>query len=108
MAIRLTLGFLLLFGSLALGKCLGLRGILTDALGERWVRWIVKFSSPVVLCLSAWQMDFRDITPWLLPLLGVAVSAATLPPAFFLARVFRLKRAQSGSFITAAFFSNIG
>ncbi len=108
MELRLAFGFLLLFGSLALGKWLSVRGVLTEAAGARLVRWLVRGSSPVVLCLSAWRMNFRDATPWLLPFIGLSVALSALLPAAWFARANRMTPAQTGSFLNAALFSNIG
>jgi len=53
-------------------------------------------------------MNLRSVEPWLLPLVGLLISASTLLPAFLYARRAELSRPQTGSFLTCAFFSNVG
>ena len=65
-------------------------------------------ASPFTLCLSFWQMNLRSAQPWLLPLLGFLISSASLIPAWLYARHDRLSGAQTGTFLTCAFFSNLG
>ncbi len=98
----------LFLGSLALGWWLRRRGILTDARAGRLVRLIVMGLSPIVSCLTVWQMDLRSAQPWLIPFMGLAVSLATLLPALVYARRAHLSGPQVGSFLTCAFFSNVG
>ena len=98
----------LLAGSMASGWWLKRRGILTDARANRLVRWVIKGPAPVVLCLSFWRMDLRSLSPWLLPITGFLISAATLLPAFLYSRLDKLNAPQTGSFLTCAFFSNVG
>ena len=108
MMIRLGLGLGLFLGSLGLGWWLHRRRLLSEAFASQLVRWIVITSSPIVLCLSFWEMNLRRIEPWLLPFLGTLISASTLIPAFLYTRYDRLSDAQTGSFLTCAFFSNVG
>ena len=108
MILRVGLGLTLFVGSMGVGWWLNRRGILTEARSSRLVRWIVMGPSPVVLCLSFWQMDLTRLDPWLLPLIGTLSSASTLIPAFLYARSARLSAPQTGSFLTCAFFSNLG
>lgn len=105
---RLAWGLGLFVGSLAAGWWLGRQGVLTEARASRLVRWVVKYPAPVVLCLSFWRMDMQGHQPWLLPMVGFVVAGLTLLPAFFYSRVTRLSRPQTGSFVTCAFFSNLG
>ena len=106
--IRLGASLGLFLGSLAIGWWLSRRRLLTETTASRLIQWIVKWPSPLVLCLSFWRMDLRSVEPWLLPLVGVAVSASTLLPAFLYARRAGVSRPQTGSFLTCAFFSNVG
>ncbi len=105
---RLGLGLGLFLGSLSIGWWLNRRGLITETQASRLVRWIVKWPSPLVLCLSFWRMNLRSVEPWLLPLVGLAVSASTLVPSLLYARRAGLSRPQTGSFLTCAFFSNVG
>lgn len=108
MLLRVSLSVGLFLGSLALGWWLNRRGVMNEGRASRLVRWIVIGPSPVVLCLSFWQMNLRSVAPWVLPLLGTLISASTLLPAFLYARRARLSDPQIGSFLTCAFFSNLG
>jgi malate permease and related proteins len=93
---------------MALGWWLCRKGRLTEAGAARLVRWIVMVPSPIVVCLSVWRMDFYRLEPWLLPFLGLFISASTLLPALLYTTRAGLTRPQSGSFLTCAFFSNLG
>ncbi|MDP3722939.1 MAG: AEC family transporter [Candidatus Omnitrophota bacterium] len=105
---RLGLGLGLFLGSLALGWWWHRNGWLPEERASRLVRWMTVGASPVVLCLSFWQMNLRSLEPWLLPLLGMVIAFSTLLPAAIYARRARLSRPERGSFLTCAFFSNIG
>jgi predicted permease len=108
MLVRVSLSLGLFVGSLALGWWLHDRGRLSEAQASRLVRFIVRVPSPIVLGLSFWRMDLRSPEPWLLPLLGTAVAFAAVVPAALYARARGLPRPQAGSFLTCAFFSNVG
>ena len=108
MFVRLTASLGLFVGSLAAGWWAHQRGWLTESRATRLVRWIVTGPSPVVLCLSFWNMDLRHPGPWLLPLLGLVISASALIPAFLYAKRAALTNPQTGSVLTCAFFSNLG
>lgn len=108
MALRLGLGLGLFLGSLAAGWWLRRRGWLSETQASRLVRFIVKSLSPLVLCLAFWRMNLRSLEPWLLPLLGLLISASTLLPAILYAKRAKLSNSQTGSFLTCAFFSNVG
>ncbi len=108
MVLRLGLGLWLFLGSLWGGWWLHRGGLLTEARASRLVRWLTVGPSPVVLCLLFWQMHLRSPEPWLLPLLGALVSSSTLLPAFAYTRRAQLSAPQTGSFLTCAFFSNLG
>lgn len=105
---RLGLGLGLFLGSLVLGWWLHQRSVLSEARASRLVQWVVMGPSPLVLCLSFWKMDLRSVEPWLLPLLGLLISASTLVPAYGYAASAKLPKPQVGSFLTCAFFSNLG
>ncbi len=105
---RACFGLGLFLGSMLVGWWLHRRGRLSEALAAQLVRWVVLGPSPVVLGLSFWRMDFHSIEPWVLPLLGFLISASALLPAVLYVRRTRLPRPQAGSFLTAAFFSNLG
>ena len=108
MLIRLTLGLGLFLGSMILGWWLNRRGRLSEAQASTLLRVMTMTASPFTLCLSFWQMNLRSAEPWLLPLLGFLISAAALIPATLYARHDRLSGSQTGSFLTCAFFSNLG
>ncbi len=108
MAVRVLLGLGLFLGSMAMGWWLNRRGVLTEARAARLVRGLVCALSPVILCLLFWRMNLRSLTPWLLPLMGMVISASTLWPAFWHAKRAVLTPPQTGSFLTCAFFSNVG
>lgn len=98
----------LLASSVVLGWWLGQRRVLTDARANGLVRWVIKWPAPVVLCLSFWRMDLHVLQPWLLPIAGFLISAAALLPGLLYSRVEGLNSPQTGSFLTCAFFSNVG
>lgn len=106
--LRLGLGLSLFLGSLTLGWWLQHRGRLSEAQASRLVRFLVMVPSPVVLCLLFWQMDLGHWEPWLLPLLGLLISSSTLLPAALFAKQTKLSEPETGSFLTCAFFSNVG
>lgn len=108
MIARLGFGLGLFVGSLALGWGLGRVGMMTEARASRLVRWIIQGPAPLMLCLSFWRMNLRSAEPWLLPMVGFLVSASALLPAFLYTRSSRLTKPQAGSFLTCAFFSNLG
>lgn len=108
MILRVGLGLGLFLGSLAFGWWLHRRGVLTEARASRIVRFVVIGPSPVVLCLLFWRLDLYRFEPWVLPLLGLAISSSTLLPALFYTKTARLSRPETGSFLTCAFFSNLG
>ena len=108
MIIRLGWGLGLFLGSLLLGWWLHQRSILTEVWASWIVRWLVIGPSPLVLCLSFWEMNLHSLEPWVLPFLGTLISASTLGPAYLYARRSGLARPQVGSFLTCAFFSNLG
>ena len=108
MLLRLGLGLGLFLGSLAAGWWLHRAGKLTELQAAKLVRWITILPSPLILCLSFWNMDLRSADPWLLPLLGLLIASSTLVPALFYAKRAQLSRPQTGSFLTCALFSNLG
>ncbi len=107
MLIRVGAGFVLFFGSMAGGWWLRRRGLMPEARASALVRFVVTVTSPAVLCFSFWRMPLRHREPWLLPLLGFCIASASLIPAYLYARR-ALTRPQAGSFLAAAFFSNLG
>ncbi len=108
MPVRMGIGLGLFLGSMAVGWWLHRRGWLNEAQASQIVRLVVKRLSPLVLCLSFWRMNLCSFEPWLLPLLGVLISSSTLIPAWLYTRSARLSRPQTGSFLTCAYFSNVG
>ena len=108
MLTRVGLSLGLVVGSLAVGWWLHRRGRLSERQASQIIRWIVRVPTPVVLCLSIWKMDLRSPDPWLLPFVGLAVSASAMIPALCYTRMAALSRPQIGSFLTCAFSSNLG
>ena len=108
MLVRLLLSLGLFLGAMLIGWWLHRRGWLGETRSALLVRWLVILPSPVVLCLSFWQMNFRSFEPWILPLLGLLIAGSTLAPAAWYVRACRMPRPQAGSFLVCAFFSNLG
>ncbi len=105
---RLSGGLALFIGSMAAGWFLRRSGFMTEKRAGHLVRWVIKFPAPASLCLAFWGMNLRRVEPWLLPMTGFLVAASALIPAYLYARQSRLSRPQTGSFLTCAFFSNLG
>ena len=105
---QLVLGLGLVFGSLTAGWVMHRRGWLTAQQAARLVRWVSMGPSALALGLLFWKLNLRGAHLWVLPGLGLAVSASTLLPAWWYCRAARLSRAQTGSFLNCAFFSNVG
>ena len=105
---RLAGSWGLFIGSMVAGWWLGRRGTLTQARASRWLRFAVKWLSPVVLCLSFWTLKVGGQGLVWVPLIGVATSLAALGPAWLYARWSGLPRPKTGSFLTCAMFSNVG
>ncbi len=108
MPVRLALGLGLFLGSLLTGWSLGRSGWLTPERAHRLIRFVVRCVSPLVLCLLFWRLQLRDARTLTLPLIGLAVMVAAIPPAWLYARQAGLSRPQAGSFLTCAIFSNVG
>ncbi len=88
----------------ALRRC----GWLTEARVSALMRLVFVVLAPLVLCFTLWSVEFGVRRLWILPLLGATIAASTLLPAWTYARWGRLSRPQTGSFLTCAFFSNLG
>ena len=108
MITRLALGLSLFFGSLVAGLLLHRLGLMPAPRASRLVRWLVRGPEPVILCALFWGMPLRRLEPWLLPVLGAVISFFTLLPALAFAKRARLSDPETGSFLTCAFFSNVG
>ncbi len=108
MLLRLTFSLSLFLGSMGAGWWLHRRSLLTELSAAQLVRWVVTVSSPIVLCLSLWKTNLHQVEPWLLPLVGLVISASTLLPSIVAARRMNLSRQEIGSFLACAFFSNVG
>ncbi|MBI3312105.1 MAG: AEC family transporter [Candidatus Omnitrophica bacterium] len=105
---RLAFGLGLFVGSLLTGWFLGRVGLLTDVRAKRVIRVVLKWLSPVVLCLSFWRLSMTGMGPWLLPVIGCLLACCALVPAWGYARAAHLNQSQTGSFLTCAMFSNVG
>jgi len=108
MLFRLGFGLGLFAGSLLIGFWLGRQGLFTEPQAKRLIRFVVKWLSPIVLCLSFWRLQVTDPAPLLLPLIGCLVSLLALLPAWGYVRLAKLSGPQTGSFLTCAMFSNLG
>lgn len=108
MLMRLGSGVGFFLGFMALGWWLRRRQVLAEARAARLVQFTVTGLVPITLCGSFWRMRLDRLEPWLLPLLGLLISASTLLPAWLYARRAGLSRPQTGAFLTCALFSNLG
>ena len=105
---RLEFSLGLFAGSLLLGWWLDRRQRISHAQAAAVIRFTTKRLSPITLCLSFWRLPLTDIRLLLLPLIGLLVACSTLLPAWGYGRWARLTPPQEGSFLTCAFFSNLG
>jgi len=105
---RVIYGLGLFVGSMAIGYALGRKGLLTEPRAGIIMRAVVKWGSPVVLCLSFWPLDLHRAEVLVFPVIGAALSLSTLIPALGYARWARMTRAQTGAFLVCAMFSNLG
>lgn len=78
-------------------------------LSKKMLVFLTKDIASIIACLSFWVIDVSgNVGILTLPLVGFMVSALTIFPARFLAKLHRLDRRETGSYITCAMFSNIG
>lgn len=103
----LNMGMALFLGAVVAGWWLRRQGRLSEARARSMIRWAMRWLSPVVLGLSFWRLHLTGALAWL-PVVGFLVSCSTLVPAYGYARRARLTDPQAGSFLTCAFFSNVG
>lgn len=106
--LRMVYGIGFFLGAMLIGWALRQARVMTDARAERLVRFVISGMAPWVLCFTLWQVDFGAGRLWLLPFIGLTVSLASLLPARLYCRWAGLNRPQTGSFLTCAFFSNLG
>ena len=93
---------------LTLGWWLGHRGLLSQSRASHITRLLIKYPSPLILCLTLWELAFSTGHLWVLPVIGFLVSLSMLVPAWWYARWARLSAPQTGSMLTCALFSNLG
>ncbi len=99
----------ILFLPLAIG-C-GLRGKLigqTDKVSKLIIIFLTKSITPFIVMFSFWALDLNNAAIFTLPLLGVVITTLALVPAGFFSKIHKLSHRQTGSYIGAAMFSNIG
>lgn len=104
----LNAGMALFLGSIVAGWWLRRQGRLSEARARRIIRWAMRWLSPVVLALSFWRLPLTGSRLGWLPVIGFLVSVSTLAPAYGYARRAKLTDPQIGSFLTCAYFSNVG
>ena len=105
---RLGLSLGLFVGSLLAGWSLHQRGVMTQRHATQLIRFTVKWLAPVTNCLSFWRLEIMGSQLLLLPLIGGAICVSTMLPAWGYARLAKLSKPQTGSFLTCAMFSNLG
>lgn len=108
MSERLAFGLGLFFLSLLAGWMLRRVKRLGDARANRIIRFVSLWLSPVTSCLSFWRLQAYGPQLLILPIIGCLASFSTLLPARWYARRANLTKPQTGSFLTCAFFSNLG
>jgi len=102
--------FLVVFGSLFFGYFIQRKKYLRnpEEVSALIVKNTFRFVSPVILCLSFWRLDIKNVFVWTLPLVGMTISTIVLFLAKYLVSRHKLTPKQSGSYITSAMFSNVG
>ena len=108
MSERLSFGLGLFFLSLLAGWMLRRAKRFSDARANRIIRFVSLWLSPVTSCLSFWRLQAYGPQLLILPVIGCLASFSTLLPAWWYARRTKLTPPQTGSFLTCAFFSNLG
>ena len=99
---------LLFWGSIAVGYAARRARWLPPDFAPRCLRCIATWIAPPTALLSMWVLDFTHLTLLSLPFLGLAVSMASLLPAWWLARRWALSGPRRGSWLLSALFSNVG
>jgi predicted permease len=102
--------FSIIFGSLFFGYFIRKRNIIanTEELSKAIIKNTFRFISPIILCVSFWKLNLTNLSIWTLPFVGLATCTILLILSKYLAGVHKLNPKQTGSYITAAAFSNIG
>jgi hypothetical protein len=70
--------------------------------------FITKAITPFIVMFSFWALDLSNASIFTLPLLGVVITTLALVPAGFFAKLHNFSHRQTGSYLAAAMFSNIG
>lgn len=105
---RLGSSLLLFWGSIALGYFVRRLRLVTPTFAPEVIRWLAIWVAPPVVLLAMWVIELHHVALISLPFVGLAVSLASLLPAWWLMRRWHLPAAQRGSWLLAAFFSNVG
>jgi len=102
--------FTVIFGALFFGYFLQKAKLIsrTKEISTAVVRNTFRFISPVILCLSLWKLDLKNLSIWTLPLVGISITTILLFIGRHVASLHKLTPKQTGSFITSSMFSNIG
>ena len=79
-----------------------------DKVSKVIIIFLTKSITPFIVMFSFWALDLSNKTIFTLPLLGMIITTLALIPALFFAKVHKFNQKQTGSYIGAAMFSNIG
>lgn len=100
----------ILFVPLGIGYWLRKNGFISkpERISTSIIIFLTKLITPFIVLFSFWKLDLSHISIFTLPLIGIVISTLSLIPAIFFARLHKLNRKQTGSFLTSAMFSNVG
>ena len=99
---------LLFWGALGVGYGARRLHLVPPSFAAPCIRWLASFVAPPVILFAMWVVDLKHLALVSLPFVGLAVSGASLLPAWWLARRWQLPSSQRGSWLVSAFFSNVG
>ena len=105
---RLISSFCLFWGSIILGYLARRLRLLPPTFAPDVIRWLASWIAPPVVLLAMWVIELHHVALISLPFVGLAVSVASVLPAWWLMRRWQLSNGQRGSWLLAAFFSNVG
>lgn len=108
--ILIVYSFSIIFGSLFFGYFIQRRGLVSnpEKISASIVKNTFRFISPIILCLSFWKLNLKNLSIWTLPLVGLCTSTIFLIVGRQLALFHKLTPKETGSFITSSMFSNVG
>ena len=98
----------LFWGAILLGYAARRARFVTLTFAPQMTRWLATWVAPPVALLAMWANEFTRLPVISLPFIGLAVSCASLAPAWWLMRRWRLSKPRAGSWLLSAFFSNVG